>query len=536
MPQGQSNDRIVRLAAGLFDVPMAMLAVMDGDEPRMVASFGTDTPAAERALSAWSRRIAIGGLTVVPDIRPEGGGGQQLAGSSMAVVRFVAGLPITAEDGTVVATLLVADRLPRPDLGPNERVLLGDLAALVQADAVAGAQDGRKVAPESGAGQADIGREVARLKAELEALDHRQGRFFAAANHDLRQPFQAMHLFLHLLKGRLTDEKQLELADRLEQALRNGESMLTGVLDLSVLEAGRVRPAPVRLRLGEVLERLVAEFEQQALAKGLRLRYVPSDLSAETDAGLLERMVRHLLANAVHVTAAGSVLLGCRRRGKSVAVEVWDTGPGIPPDQQAAVWEPFHQVPNPSVDRSGRLGVGLAIVRGTAERLGGSTELCSRPGRGTMVRLLLPSGDAAPARPEAVAVARDERPSVVVIEDDPVQLMAVRMILEGWGCRVIAAPSCERALAAVSQSGPPGLVLSDLRLRGTESGLDAVVALRQAAGGDMPAILMTGDTGPEQMNAARAAGASLLHKPFGPEHLRTAIEAATGWSLSQPGG
>jgi two-component system, sensor histidine kinase len=527
MLQGQNNDRIVRLAAGLFDVPMAMLAVLDGDEPRAVASIGADTPAAERALAAWARRIAVDGLTVVPDIRPEGGGGQQLAGSMSVPVRFVAGVPVTSGDGKVAATLLVADRLPRPDLGPNERVLLGDLAALVQPAGGPGESGG-----ERSGGAAE--REIARLRAELEALAGSQNRFFAAANHDLRQPFQAMHLFLHLLKGRLADPRQVELAERLEQALRNGESMLTGLLDLTVLEAGRVRPASARIRPGEVLERLVAEFEQEALAKGLRLRYVPSGLSAETDPGLLERMARHLLANAIQATESGSVLLGCRRRGTGVAIEVWDTGPGIPPDQQKAVWEPFHQVASRTADRSGRLGVGLAIVRGTAGRLGGSAELCSRPGRGSMFRVLLPSSGG--GAEDKASSEREERLPIVVIEDDPVQLMAVRMILEGWGCRVIAAPSCEKALAAVAQSGPPGLVLSDLRLRGTESGLDAVAELRRVVGGTVPAILMTGDTGPEQISATREAGANLLHKPFGPEHLRTAIEAATGWSLGQPGG
>lgn len=530
MAQGQHNDRIVRLAAGLFDVPMAMLAVLDGGEPRAVASVGADTPAAERALVAWSRRIADAGLTVVPDIRPEGNGDRQLAGSAAAAVRFVAGMPVTSGDGKVVATLLVADRLPRPDLGPNERVLLGDLAALVCLGG-SGRQDRGGIGGGEAIGGAE--REIARLKAELEAVSGSQNRFFAAANHDLRQPFQAMHLFLHLLKGRLADPRQVELADRLEQALCNGESMLTGLLDLTVLEAGRLRPAPVRLRMGEVLERLVAEFEPEALAKGLRLRYVPSDLSIETDPGLLERMVRHLLANAVRAAETGSVLLGCRRRGASVAIEVWDTGPGIPPEQQAAVWEPFHQVANRIADRSGRLGVGLAIVRGTAATLGGSTELCSHPGRGTVARVLLPFSDAV-ARDGGGAAGREERRPIVVIEDDPVQLMAVRMILEGWGCQVIAVPSCERALVAVAQSGPPGLVLSDLRLRGTESGLDAVAELRRTAGAEVPAILMTGDTGPEQISATRAAGAKLLHKPFGPEHLRTAIEAATGWTLGQP--
>lgn len=531
MPRETNLDRLVRLAAGLFDVPMAAVAVADAGDVRLGAVMGADTPGIERALVAWSREVLRSGLTVVPDVQPDGQAGKRvLAGAAASPLRFVAGIPLAWDAGAAVGTLLVADRLPRPDLGPSERLLLRDLVELARPFLEEKA--GQDVAAERAARlKAEIGLADARRQAD--AAHQRHARFFSAANHDLRQPFQAMHLFLHLLQAKLTDARQRELSARLEQALCNGEAMLSNVLDLAALDSGRTRPMHSSLRVADVLERQIAEFEAAALAKGLRLRYVPTGLTVETDAGLFERMVRHLMANAVRATAEGSVLLGCRLRGGSVAVEVWDTGPGIAQGECDAIWGPFHQIGGSDGDRSGRLGLGLAIVKGTAELLGGSVTLCSRPGRGSMFRILLPGGRVGEAAPNTGG--RGERQPILVIEDDPVQLMAVRMILEGWGCAVIAVPTLERALAAVAERGRPGLILSDLRLRGTESGLDALAAVRQATDAPVPAILMTGDTGPEQVRAAKEAEASLLHKPFGPEHLRAAIEFVTGWSLT-PGG
>jgi signal transduction histidine kinase/CheY-like chemotaxis protein len=510
MPEGTRFHRIARLAAGLFDVPAAAVARVDGDEIRILAAIGAEMPATERAVTAWARRIVAEGMTVVPDVRPEAPlSGMALAGAATSPVRFVAGMPVVGPDGEAAGAVVVVDRLPRPDLGPNERALLRDLAALAAEGLSAPAP-----APSAAQGREEVAG---------------YARLLSAANHDLRQPFQAMHLFLHLLRAKLVDPGQIELSDRLEQAMHNGEAMLSAVLDLAALEAGRVRPEPERFRVAEVLENLTREFERRALDKGLRLRYVPTSLEGEADAALVERVLRQFVANAVRVTARGSVLLGARRRAGRIALEVWDTGPGVPEAERTAIWEPFHQIAGPDLDRGGHLGLGLTIARDTARLIGGTVEQASRPGRGGVFRLLIPGADRTPAAPRVVPAA--ERNPIVVIEDDPVQLMAVRMILEGWGCTVIATPTRERALDAIAQHGPPSLVLSDLRLRGSESGLDAVDAVRRAAGIHLPAILMTGDTGPEQVKAAREADASLLQKPFGPEHLRTAVEAATGWTL-----
>jgi signal transduction histidine kinase/CheY-like chemotaxis protein len=535
MARDTRHDRIARLAAGLFDAPIAGLCLAEGDDLRLAAAVGAGTPAVERGLVAWGRRALREGLVVQPDLRAQPSPGEPIPAAANPAFRFVAATPLRAADGTWLGALCVADSLPRPDLDAHGRTLLDDLAELAVEGLArdAGADGGEEVARER-AGREAAERSAAEAGRRLEQEQRTRARFLAAANHDLRQPFQALHLFLHLLQGKLTEPGQRDLADRIEQAVRNGEAMLTGLLDLSALEMGRTRVSIGRFRLADLLARLIEEFEPQTQARGIRLRFVPTEVEVETDATLVERTLRHLMSNAVHHARAGGVLVGVRRRGDRAAVEVWDTGPGIPADDHRRIFEPFEQVIEPQMDRSGRLGLGLAIVDRTARLLGLGVEVASRPGRGSVFRLLVPRVLPAPA-PEEPEPPRPQPATVVVIEDDPVQLMAVRMILEGWGLSVVAAPTRERVMLALGQSGErPGLVISDLRLRGTENGLDAVAALRAGAGA-VPAILMTGDTSPDQVRAAESADILLLRKPFGPEHLRGAIERVTGWQISSTG-
>nr|WP_207481083.1 HAMP domain-containing sensor histidine kinase [Arenibaculum pallidiluteum] len=394
--------RIARLAAALFDAPMAALCQAEGDDLRLEAAVGADTPSIERGLLALCRRGARDGLVFEPDLRQDPSRtGEALPAGMGPGFRFAAAAALRGPDGEIVGALCVADRLPRSDTGQEGRQLLADLAALAVEGEVAAAGDG--LAQERAAREA-AERDAAEARERLEQEQRTRSRFLSAANHDLRQPFQALHLFLHLLQAKLTDPAQRELADRIEQAVRNGEAMLTGLLDLSALEMGRTRVTTSRIRLSEVLERLVEEFEPQTQAKGLRLRFSPTELEAETDQTLLERILRHILANAVRYTMQGSVLLGVRRRAGHAVIEVWDTGPGIAQTDRERIFEPFEQVASGAKgDQGGRLGLGLAIVERTARLLNITVELCSVPGRGSVFRIRrAPRGVRARARaPEA---------------------------------------------------------------------------------------------------------------------------------------
>ena len=368
-----------------------------------------------------------------------------------------------------------------------------------------------------------------RLREETERAEQAvraKSRFLAAASHDLRQPFQAMRLFLHLLQQEVQGDAAQTLANRLSDALGAGEDLLNKLLDISTLDTGTVQPRPAVVDLAALLERMAAEFAPQAAARGIELRVRCRPAAIVSDPVLLERIVRNLLCNAVRYTDSGGILVAARPRGRSVRLQVWDTGTGIPADQVDRVFEEFFQVGNRERDRAQGLGLGLAIVSRVAALLNHPLDLRSRLGRGTVVSLDLL---AAPVRPTARPAPPVQAPAldaaVLVIEDDALQRLAMAQLLKGWGCRVAEAASAEQALDLLAGTGmAPDLLVTDLRLPGTLDGFDAVRHVRAAAGRDLPVLILTGETGTEELREAARLGYRLLHKPYSPRSLRQALE------------
>jgi PAS domain S-box-containing protein len=247
---------------------------------------------------------------------------------------------------------------------------------------------------------------LAEAHAEAERANQAKTRFLAAASHDLRQPFQAMSLFHHILMARLEEPKQIEVAGKLGEALAAGNALLNALLDASALEAGNVKPRIGEVAVNEVIERLATEITDQAAGKGLGFRMVGTSAIVRSDPVLLERMVRNLLVNALRYTAAGAILLGCRRRGASLCIEVWDTGPGIPTDQIQRIFEDFYRCESNRADNTGGLGLGLSTVRRMAQILNHQVTVRSRVGRGTVFAISMPLvADGRPAEPRTAASA-----------------------------------------------------------------------------------------------------------------------------------
>lgn len=354
-------------------------------------------------------------------------------------------------------------------------------------------------------------------------------RFLAAASHDLRQPYQAMRLFHRLLAEAITDPAQKRWADALGTALGEGEDLLNALLDVATLESGQLKPKISAFRAAPILESLAVQYGPVAKESGLAFKVRHSALAVESDAILLRRMLANLLANAMRYTKRGGIVFACRRRGEQAVFEVWDTGPGIPAEARALIWEDFYQLGNPERDRAKGLGLGLSIVRRTAALLGHEVSASSRLGRGSVFRIAAPLATAAAAAAPAAgavaahAAARD----VLVVEDDPIQRMGMADLLGSWGHRVRAACDGAEAMALVAAERPPALIVSDLRLPGQASGTALIAALRQATHADIPAVIITGDTSIEELDVARAAGCTVLRKPFEPERLREAVDALT---------
>ncbi|HYH22649.1 MAG TPA: ATP-binding protein [Azospirillum sp.] len=373
---------------------------------------------------------------------------------------------------------------------------------------------------------------------EAERANTTKSRLLAAASHDLRQPFQAMSLFSTLLLAHLPQGEPRRIAERLDEAVRTAMELLNALLDLSTVESGTFTPVIGPVVVEDLLERLRREFEPLATAKGLILRVVPCGTGVLSDRVLLERMLRNLLVNALHFTERGCILVGCRRRGSELAIEVWDTGRGIPDEQQDAIFEDFYRIdgPEPVRHRVRGLGLGLAIVRRLAQLLGHRVGVQSRPGRGSCFRILAPRVGAPPRTLQPPAAERPARiQRILLVEDDEAQRSGLRLTLETWGHVAWAAADADGALALTRGGGErPTLIVSDYRLPGDRSGADLVRQIRGELGEDIPCILMTGGEDAAQMAAARGTGFRLLRKPFRPEDLADALSSTTTTPRDRP--
>jgi CheY-like chemotaxis protein len=371
---------------------------------------------------------------------------------------------------------------------------------------------------------------------EAERATDARTKFFAAASHDLRQPLHAISLYLPLLLKRVEQTECREMLEAIQNSCNAMRSLLDSLLDISRLDAGVIEPQVGPVSLLDIFDRLGMEFTPQAEAKGLELRIVPADHWVKSDAALLERILRNMLTNAVRYTLRGKILLGTRIAGRSIRIEVWDTGVGIEEEALKHVFEEFYQADNPERDRGRGLGLGLAIIKRLATMLDHEFGVRSWPGKGSVFDITLPAtGEPAETMGESGTKQPDntiEGSVVLLIDDDPIVLEGTEAMLEDWGCRVLAAISTSEAVRKVADGAlQPDVVLADLRLRGSETGLDAVSAINDMLPRPVPGIIVTGDTDPDRIKQVTASGLIVLHKPVEPARLQAALTEQLGKSV-----
>jgi signal transduction histidine kinase len=240
-------------------------------------------------------------------------------------------------------------------------------------------------------------RELLAAKTEAALADAAKSRFLAAASHDLRQPFQAMNLYLQVLEATNLEARAKTALSLLRNSMMAGEELLKALLDISVFEAGMVSSHVTTFRIADVLQELADEYRNLADERGLSFRTHAIDALVETDRVLAKRMCRNLVHNAFRYTQKGGILVGCRRRGNRILVQVYDTGPGIPTDKLQMIFEDFYQLDNPSRDKTKGLGLGLSIVQRTAHLLGQNVWVASRLGHGSVFSVTLPLARPHPA-------------------------------------------------------------------------------------------------------------------------------------------
>lgn len=367
---------------------------------------------------------------------------------------------------------------------------------------------------------ADLARKLEVALQRAEAASRSKTRFLASASHDLRQPLHSLLFNAGALAHRPLDAKARDIVHDMGEALEDLSNELDSLLDISKLDAGVVSVNRATFELGALLARLCQPFLARAQAQGLAFeKDWPGGVFVRTDRVLFERIMRNLLDNAFKYTSSGSVRVEAWVENGRCSVAVSDTGIGIAAAEQERVFEEFYQVGNPERDRRKGLGLGLPIVRRHAELLGIDIGMESAPGAGTTFTMNLAVVPPPPRR-EAVssaAIPAFHDRQLLVIDDEAGSREAMQSYLEALGCQVSVAATISEA-TALAQIQEPDLVIADFRLRGTETGLQAIEALRKA-NPLLPALLITGDTAPEKLAEMSAARIPLLHKPVPPTVL-----------------
>ncbi len=363
---------------------------------------------------------------------------------------------------------------------------------------------------------------------QLELANLAKTRFLAAASHDLRQPLHALGLLVAQLGVDTGLAERRRIIARVGNAVSVMNDLFNALLDISKLDAGAVAPEVAAIPIDPLLQRIEDMFAADAREKSLRLRVLHSGAWVRSDRLLLERIVLNLVSNAVRYTERGGIVVGCRRRGAALRIEVWDSGIGIPEDQRQNIFGEFYQVDDANAGRPG-LGLGLAIVDRLCRLLHHPLELTSTPGRGSRFAITVPL---APAQIEITEAALPLQAAlqpfagkfVVMIDDDRLVLDGMGGLLRGWGCRVSASTSSGAALASLLElHQAPDLIISDHHFSHGETGIAVIERLRHTFNAPIPALLVTGDISVERKQEAAASGYELLQKPVPPMILRATM-------------
>src|SRR3954451_2994182 len=368
--------------------------------------------------------------------------------------------------------------------------------------------------------------ELARAKSTAEDASISKTRFLAAASHDILQPLNAARLYVTSLVERQHSGEETRLVENIDDSLEAIEEILGALLDISRLDAGAMKPAITRFKMGDLMRSLEIEFTPSARAKGLKLTFVPCSLPVESDRTLLRRLLQNFISNAIKYTPRGRVLIGCRRHGQSLQIGVYDTGVGIPPQKRGEIFKEFHRLEQGARIARG-LGLGLSIVERLARVLNHSIALEANGSGGSVFSVTVPVAQAVNYT-AAVTTATPLSTSVsgaliACIENDAAILDGMKTLLTAWDAEVIAVADPEAALEAIEAAGRPvtGLLVDYHLDRG--NGLAAIRDIRRRFGENVPAILITADRSPHVRAAAREENIVVLNKPVKPASLRALL-------------
>lgn len=361
-------------------------------------------------------------------------------------------------------------------------------------------------------------------KEVAEATDEAKSRFLRAANHDLRQPLASLKILIYSCMREEAAEIRAEMLHAMSVAALIMEDLLAALLQIGQLDAGRIQPRVTSFQLSQIFERLAIQFRHQAEEKGLKLRFVTPKGTVATDRALLERILSNFVANAIRYTEVGAVLVGCRKDGRMLRIEVVDTGRGVRDEDRERVFDEFYRAAEERRGQKGGLGLGLNIVKRLAELLEHPVGLESRIGRGSIFSVTVPRGNVWHSEGREAEISETVAGEfvgtpVLLVEDDDILRRSMTQLLQRWGIEVHAAADESEAVELAASGVAVKLIVADYNLK-SRTGVDVVRALRDVFGADTPAMILTADAEPRVLEGIRGAGLPVLIKPVSPPRLR----------------
>ena len=365
-------------------------------------------------------------------------------------------------------------------------------------------------------------------KIDAERANKAKSLFLASASHDLRQPLNAMQMYIAALQSKVKDKEILRIIEDINSVSISTARLLNALLDVSELEVGAIKPRFESFSVNNMLISIFQSFLPLAKDKGLNFRVVPSSLYVRSDPALLERILGNFMSNAIRYTNKGSVLIGCRKRGDKVVIEVWDTGCGISDDQMSLIYEDFYQIENKERDRGKGLGLGLALAKRLSESLEHKIVSKSTFGSGSCFSVLVNIGE------KTVDENQDESfmnimnlsgANILLVEDDMDVLRATKQLLESWGCKVKTARNKDEVMNLIKENpyDNPDIILADNRLPGDASGIDITYLIQEKLQVSIPCVIMTGDVERNHVQSIIDQGFPVLLKPIQPAKFRAML-------------
>ena len=365
---------------------------------------------------------------------------------------------------------------------------------------------------------------------EAELANYSKTKFLAAVSHDLLQPLNAAQLFTSSIDEDALDSHVSSLLSSVSNSLHDLENLISTLVDISQLDAGVVIADKCNFKVSELLDHLANEYQQQSQQYNVQFRYVSCASIVHSDSVLLARILRNLLSNAFRYTDQGKVLLGCRRVGEHICIEVWDNGAGIEQDQQIEIFKEFKRLPSSRSAFNNGLGLGLAIVDKLSKVLAHPIKVSSRFGKGSLFSVCVPLADTqelsnldAPLNLRLTHVELATR-TIWLVDNDVNICIAMQTLLETWGCVIITASSLIDLQAQVDiRNDHADLLIVDYHLDEGINGLDVATQINNARRVSLPVLMITANYNKSLNNQIKEMGLLLLHKPVKAMKLKTTL-------------